>query len=389
VSRPEAEPVGEVPFLQRMLQALVAETNWTELGLLVVESWIRLGGATAALLISPENARELQVIASRSGSEGSPRDRITSVRQSFGALLDRATIAETLGESGMIGGLHVEYFIWPELATALVVQFPVERSLRSPESTGLGGVLVPLCQQLLSRSIDRPVRIPDASLLESMAEYAAGAGHEINNPLGSILGQAQMLLKGDYSAECRQACETIGAQAWRIRDMIGNSMLFARPPRPVKKDMNLNATAQDVIRTLSPFATSSGISLNLDCPSSELTISADRSQIRILLSQLIRNSVDALRGVDRTGMVTVRLGDDLLCAAEISVIDDGPGINSPETDRHLFNPFYSGRSAGRGLGFGLCLVWQIVRGHGGLILHETPSGGGAAFHLAFPRSGPE
>ena len=66
--------------------------------------------------------------------------------------------------------------------------------------------------------------------LEALAEFAAGAGHEINNPVATIVGRAELLLKGETNPERRQALLTIGAQALRIRDMIGDLMVFARPP---------------------------------------------------------------------------------------------------------------------------------------------------------------
>ena len=75
--------------------------------------------------------------------------------------------------------------------------------------------------------------------LEALAEFAAGAGHEINNPVATIVGRAELLLKGETNPERRQALLTIGAQALRIRDMIGDLMLFARPPKPELQSLNL------------------------------------------------------------------------------------------------------------------------------------------------------
>ncbi|PWG73888.1 hypothetical protein DF186_20725, partial [Enterococcus hirae] len=73
---------------------------------------------------------------------------------------------------------------------------------------------------------------PDVDKLEAMAEFAAGAGHEINNPVATIVGRVQMLLKTEMDPERRQSLATIGGQAYRVRDMIGDAMLFARPPAP-------------------------------------------------------------------------------------------------------------------------------------------------------------
>ena len=71
---------------------------------------------------------------------------------------------------------------------------------------------------------------PDDDRLESLAEFAAGAGHEFNNPVATIVGRVQLLLRDEADPARRQALETIAGQAYRIRDMISDVMVFARPP---------------------------------------------------------------------------------------------------------------------------------------------------------------
>ena len=377
------EQIGDGPFLHRLLDAQVCECGWDDLSSLVVEAWIRLGGASAAVLISPGSAEELQVTCCRSVDEHGPQFSSILLAQPFAILLDQGDIIEAIAETGLIGGLHLMVLPWPDLAAALIIQFP---EVVEPARETLQATLISTCRQLLSRASDRAVLLPRADVLEAMAEFAAGAGHEINNPLGSILGQTQILLKSEHSTERKQAFETIGAQAWRVRDMIGNSMLFARPPQPQKKNINLVEVVQ---QTLTPFdrsAADAGVEIHFATTADVIDVVADRTQLSTLIAQLVRNAVESLRGADQDGRVSVTLRDDLPNTVELSVVDDGPGIVSDEVRRHLFNPFYSGRSAGRGLGFGLCLAWQIVRMHGGIILHETPKTGGAAFHVALPKN---
>ena len=377
------EQIGDGPFLHRLLDAQVCECGWDDLSSLVVEAWIRLGGASAAVLISPGSAEELQVTCCRSVDEHGPQFSSILLAQPFAILLDQGDIIEAIAETGLIGGLHLMVLPWPDLAAALIIQFP---EVVEPARETLQATLISTCRQLLSRASDRAVLLPRADVLEAMAEFAAGAGHEINNPLGSILGQTQILFKSEHSTERKQAFETIGAQAWRVRDMIGNSMLFARPPQPQKKNINLVEVVQ---QTLAPFdrsAADAGIEIHFATTADVIDVVADRTQLSTLIAQLVRNAIESLRGADQDGRVSVTLRDDLPNTVELSVVDDGPGIVSDEVRRHLFNPFYSGRSAGRGLGFGLCLAWQIVRMHGGIILHETPKTGGAAFHVALPKN---
>ncbi len=377
------EQIGDGPFLHRLLEAQVSEYGWDDLSSLVVEAWIRLAGASAAVIISPSGAEKLQVSCCRSVDEYGPQFSNIVLAQPFAILLDQGDIIEAIAETGLIGGLHLMVLPWPDLAAALIVQFP---DVVEPSHETLQATLISTCRQLLSRANDRAILLPRADLLEAMAEFAAGAGHEINNPLGSILGQTQILMKSEPSTDRKQAFETIGAQAWRVRDMIGNSMLFARPPQPQKKNLNLVEVVQQTLEPFHKSATDSGIEIHFATTADVIEVVADRTQLSTLIAQLVRNAIESLRGADQDGNVSVTLRDDLPNTVELSVVDDGPGIVSDDVRRHLFNPFYSGRSAGRGLGFGLCLAWQIARMHGGLILQETPENGGAAFHVALPKN---
>lgn len=382
MSKSTEEQNGDTPFLHRLLEAQVSESGWDDLSSLVTETWIRLGGASAAVLISPNAAEELQLTCCRAVDGDSPQFSQMAIVQPFAILLDQGDIIEAIAETGLIGGLHVKVLPWPDLVAAMILQFPEDVESKQE---ALYETLISTSRQLLARANDRAILLPRVDLLEAMAEFAAGAGHEINNPLGSILGQTQILLKSEQSTDRRQAFETIGAQAWRVRDMIGNSMLFARPPQPQKQRVNLVDVVQQTLEPLDKFAAEAGIDIHFATTADVIDVLVDRTQVSTLIAQLVRNGIESLRGADREGSVSVTLRDDLPNTIELSVVDDGPGIISDEVRHHMFNPFYSGRSAGRGLGFGLCLAWQIVRMHGGIILHETPDAGGAAFHVAMPR----
>src|SRR4029079_11442318 len=83
--------------------------------------------------------------------------------------------------------------------------------------------------------------------LRALAEFAAGAGHEINNPVATIVGYAQQLLANETDPDRRHALATIGAQAYRIRDMIGDVMLFARPPQPRPEELDLAFVLHEMV----------------------------------------------------------------------------------------------------------------------------------------------
>ena len=211
----------------------------------------------------------------------------------------------------------------------------------------------------------------EAAKLESLAEFAAGAGHEINNPLASISGRVQLLLSGETDPARRQALTTIGGQAYRIRDMIGDLMLFARPPKPNPKQLNL----PDVIRdTLNSHAESAAArACRFDFRSEKaVPIRADAVQLRIVVSNLVQNSINVLPGGGVVRVSAKTVTDETQRYAQFSISDSGPGLSEKDI-AHLFDPFYAGRQAGRGLGFGLSKCWRIVSNHGGRI-HAISAG---------------
>jgi len=204
--------------------------------------------------------------------------------------------------------------------------------------------------------------------LEALAEFAAGAGHEINNPVATIAGRAAQLLSQETHPERRRALSIIGGQALRIRDMIGDVMLFARPPEPVRQLVSLLDTVQAAVRGLEDLRTTRGCRIEIEIPAG-LQLSADPTQMAVLWSALIRNALEATNPESGRGRIHLTAQSEPRLEAPgilLRITDNGMGI-PPEIHEHLFDPFYSGRSAGRGLGLGLSKAWRIVQQHGGEI----------------------
>ncbi|HCO24273.1 MAG TPA: hypothetical protein DIT97_14975 [Gimesia maris] len=224
--------------------------------------------------------------------------------------------------------------------------------------------------------------LPSTDKLEAMAEFAAGAGHEINNPVATIAGRVQMLLKQETDPERRQSLATIGGQAYRIRDMIGDAMLFGRPPAPRPTAVNLSKTINDVQHSLSEAIQDSGVLLTVDFPGVPC-LRADETQLKVVISNLILNCLNVL---EPGGQICISAKEKIVDAVpmvHLEITDDGPGLSEQEQE-HLFDPFYSARQAGRGLGFGLSKCWRIVELHGGQIEAETCQERGVTFHLFWP-----
>ena len=208
--------------------------------------------------------------------------------------------------------------------------------------------------------------------LASLAEFAAGAGHEINNPLGTILGRSQLLLRKETDPERRRSLSSIGGQALRIRDMISDTMVFARPPAPRKQQVEIEPLLRSVIARFSEELAAAKIRLDEKLEPS-LMAHLDPEQFQVVVIELLRNAIFAARTGQRIGLRTrsrTWQGESWL---ELDLYNNGPELTAQER-MHAFDPFFSGRDAGRGLGFGLTKCWRILELHQGRIGIHSAAG---------------
>lgn len=222
--------------------------------------------------------------------------------------------------------------------------------------------------------------------LDAMKELAYGASHEINNPLANISGRAQILLKDEADPRRRRLLAAIDGQALRAHEMISDLMFFARPPHVEKRLTQLAPLVAQVAAELETQFADRKVELEFVEKSTELAIDVDTMQFLVALRALIENSLDA---VGSGGRIRVELdeseGGEGTRYVEVVVADTGQGIAEPIRP-HIWDPFFSGREAGRGLGFGLSKVWRVVTDHGGDVDVMDYPGFATAFCIRFPRN---
>lgn len=240
--------------------------------------------------------------------------------------------------------------------------------------------------------------------LAAMKQLAYGASHEINNPLANIATRAQTMLADETHPEKRNKLATIYQQAMRAHEMISDMMLFAHPPATCLSTVSLRQVMRRFIgqqEACSPQGDESIETTVFIGPHFD-RVCLDSTQFLVVLQMLVRNSKEAIRATkDAVGEIEIRaelvdrnapglprrlqLGP-VTRFLQISVQDNGIGVDA-RVRRHLFDPFFSGREAGRGLGFGLSKTWRIVEQHDGeIILDEThPTTQGARFVLWIPQ----
>jgi signal transduction histidine kinase len=215
--------------------------------------------------------------------------------------------------------------------------------------------------------------------LDAMKELAYGASHEINNPLANIAARAQTLLRDEADPERRRALEAIHQQALRAHEMISDLMLFARPPRLERQEVNMPQLLQRLQAELTPECRRREVELLVSADAALPALSADPTQLAVALKALLTNSLEAIGLRGRIEVSAIQCNGQL----QITVHDTGPGI-ATVVRPHIFDPFYSGREAGRGLGFGLSKCWRIVTGHGGRVSAGGDGPPGATFVVELP-----
>jgi len=210
--------------------------------------------------------------------------------------------------------------------------------------------------------------------MDALAEFAAGAGHEINNPLAIIGGRAQLLLREISNPDHQKHLASILTQVRRAYEMIADIRLFARPPKPEPSDVVVSTILRDIAARFYDATSEKSIVWDLHNVTDDIRIYADSSFLETIFVVLCKNAVEA---VGQQGHIKLSC-EYCLAGARVTIDDNGSGI-PPEHLSLIFTPYFSGRQAGRGLGFGLSKAWRLLELMGGTIKVENRKPKGTRF----------
>jgi signal transduction histidine kinase len=221
-----------------------------------------------------------------------------------------------------------------------------------------------------------------ADRLATIGLLSAGIAHELNEPLGSILGFAQLAVKApELPSQVAQDIHKIVTATLHAREVIKKLMLFSRqmPPRTGKVD--LNHVIEDGLIFLESRCSKAGIELVRDFAADLPKVTADPSQLTQVLVNLVVNAVQAM---PEGGCLTIRTqsGNGHV---SWSVTDTGIGMNE-EVLKQIFLPFFTTKDVGEGTGLGLPVVHGIVTAHGGTMKVESQVGQGSRIEIQLPVS---
>ena len=211
--------------------------------------------------------------------------------------------------------------------------------------------------------------------LAAVGRLAAGMAHEIRNPLASISGSVQLLMEAKHAQpEDLRLMGIVVKEADRLNGLLTDFLAFARPKQPSKKSVNVASMLDEVIGMLATDQRFNEIEITKNYPDNFI-ISLDRGQIVQALWDLVINAAEAMPGQGRLVFSVEMQGDPV-----IIVEDSGPGV-ADEIKGRIFEPFFSTKEQGTGLG--LASVYSVLESHGGIVTVDRGTAGGARFSLRF------
>jgi two-component system sensor kinase FixL len=294
----------------------------------------------------------------------------------------RSGIAAIIGVGRETSGRRSDGTVFP-------IQLSVGEIRRSSGPPHFVGIIRDLTEQKLAQDQVHQLeeQLWHADRLVILGELTAGIAHEINQPLTAIAAYAD----AGRSLVARSAepvpqdlqliCERIAAQSRRAAEVVQRLRKLVQTGALSKARHNLNQIIQNILLLFEYELNKTGVSLEFKPDNSLQPLYLDEVQVQQIIVNLVKNSLDAIHGVDQTdGHIEIRV-KRLAREVQVSVLDNGPGV--PENiQRRLFESFFTTKPKGVGLGLSICK--NIAAAHGGSLSFRTRSHGGSCFVLTLP-----
>ncbi|HNP85328.1 MAG TPA: response regulator [Kouleothrix sp.] len=229
--------------------------------------------------------------------------------------------------------------------------------------------------------------------LSSIGQLVAGVAHELNNPLTSISGYTQLMLREtDLRDDMRDDLKHISVQAERAARIVQNLLVFAREHKPERSVVNFNEVFRNTLSLRAYQMRVDNIAVVFDFDANLPTTIADPFQLQQVILNLLNNAHQAITERGKSGTITLHTyvtappgteGSAAVPEVVLAVTDTGVGIAQRDLNR-IFDPFYTTKPVGQGTGLGLSICFGIVREHGGRIWAESEIGQGSTVSVALP-----
>jgi two-component system NtrC family sensor kinase len=241
-------------------------------------------------------------------------------------------------------------------------------------------------REQLERTVDT-LKTTQAQLIQSeklsgIGEFVAGVAHELNNPLTSVMGFAELLSRTDANPQHKRYMELIQKSAQRCQKIVQSLLTFARRHAPERKLSSVNSLAENAVEFLQYQLRTSNIEVITKLDPHLPQAMVDPHQVQQVFLNIINNARQAIEAHQAKGCIRVTTET---CGQTVRVLfqDNGPGISEANLSK-VFDPFFTTKEVGNGTGLGLSLCYGIIKEHGGSIIVRSKPGEGAAFVIELP-----
>ncbi len=336
-----------------------------------------------------EVSRDLILVAARDG-------RIIDINPSGGDMLGVEAVEV---QSRHLQSFFLEPSTWPPLADTIATKGFVanaEIDLRRSDGSRV--------RTLLSGSLDRGFsdkndtihflikdieqrrlaeeQIAQADKLASIGQLSAGIAHEINNPLGIILGFTQLLIRHeDPQSEKYQDLKTIEKHVRNCKTIVEDLLNFARTSSPNENLVRIETALDDVLKFIHQHGDHNRIEVVKEYDPAVPPMFLDEKKIKQVFMNLLLNARHAMEGEGRL-LLTIKFRPQVRQVV-IKIADTGCGIEKRNLSR-IFDPFFTTKPTGEGTGLGLSVSYGIIKNHGGDITVDSEIGRGATFTITLP-----
>jgi signal transduction histidine kinase len=346
--------------------------NWLDLPMMTAFFWYGLAG-----LIAFEKREELG-IPLEGNEERIARDYVWASRFAMGAVLTLPVFAlyalRIEQDTAAVKDFRLTVTLVAALPLALLV------FLRTHLTDADRARLLARSESSIENLQRLQAQLVQSEKLVSLGQLAAGAAHEINNPLTAILGYSDLLADDESLPErARGTAAKIREQARRTKSLVQNLLSFARQVPAERTLLDINTVVSNAVQLRALDLHSGGSTIDLQLESVLPGVRGDNNQLMQVFFNITSNALDAM-AAGGGGKLTIRTlrdrGNVVLLFA-----DTGPGLREPH---RVFDPFYTTKPVGKGTGLGLSICYGIVQEHGGKIICYNGQTGGAVFRVELP-----
>ena len=234
----------------------------------------------------------------------------------------------------------------------------------------------------VTRETELQGQLIHAERLAAAGQLVSGVAHELNNPLQSVVGFAELLMDGEQRPEVLGDLTQIHSEANRAAKIVRNLLAFVRRSSPERGAASLNDLVQSAVALRAYELGVANIELVVDCAEDLPPVLVNREEIQQVLLNLLLNAEHAMKSAHGRGQLHVRTrATETGVLAEVQ--DTGPGV-AAAVARRIFEPFFSTKEVGQGTGLGLSIALGIVEAHGGTLTLVESGAPGACFRLTLP-----